>query len=272
MLHIIEQRVVGKYLEDSLCEDGIFVSDDFVGVIDGATSKGVLDWGGHTSGYFAKETLMEACRHLPAQCWAQNAFQYLNDCLRAASKPHEALLVNSHFERLTASVILFSRFHSQIWSFGDCQCLANGMHFKGEKKIDDLLAEARSFYLQAELAAGKTVTELMTRDTGREMILPFLKMQSQFANRTGPYRYAVLDGFGIDLSDTRVIDVSKGDEIVLASDGYPFLLSTLAESEAALQRLREQDPLCMSLFKSTKGIKIDLDSFDDRAYIRLTVG
>ena len=268
MLTIIEQKILGKTIADHLCEDGIFHNDDFVAVVDGATSKGVLDWDGHTSGFQAKEILLAALRDLPADCTAQETITRLNESLREASQPYLDRLVTEHVERLMASVVIYSRFHSQVWSFGDCQCLINQVHYKGEKKIDEILAEVRSFYLQTELASGKTIDDLMARDTGREMIILFLKVHSLFANKGGEFRFTVLDGFGIDLADIHTFDVRPGDEIVLASDGYPFLKPTLEQSEDALRLVREQDPLCMGLFKSTKGFRSDQISFDDRAYIR----
>lgn len=272
MLTIIEQKILGKTVADHLCEDGIFFNDDFVAVVDGATSKGVLDWNGHTSGFQAKETLMAALRELPAESSAEETITRLNDSLREASRPYLDRLATEHVERLMASVILYSRFYRQVWSFGDCQCLINDTHYKGEKKIDEILAEVRSFFLQTELASGKTVSDLMARDTGREMIIPFLKVHSLFANKGGEFRFTVLDGFEIDLSDIREFDVRPGDEIVLASDGYPFLKPTLEQSEESLRLVREQDPLCMGLFKSTKGFRSDQISFDDRAYIRFIAG
>ena len=59
-----------------------------------------------------------------------------------------------------------------------------------------------------------------------------------------------------------------GLEIVLASDGYPELFATLAQSEAHLQTVNAKDPLCFRENKGTKGIAPQNDSFDDRAYIR----
>mgnify|MGYP000974449072 CR=1 FL=1 len=37
-MKIIEQNLVGKYTQDT-CEDGIVITDNFIAVIDGSTSK-----------------------------------------------------------------------------------------------------------------------------------------------------------------------------------------------------------------------------------------
>ena len=85
--------------------------------------------------------------------------------------------------------------------------------------------------------------------------------------------YSVVDGFPIDRQHVRTITLDfQPYEIVLASDGYPFLHPTLEESEAALQRQRQHDPLNYSPdFQATKAFHPDNNSFDDRSYIRFRV-
>lgn len=61
---------------------------------------------------------------------------------------------------------------------------------------------------------------------------------------------------------------SSSSEIVLASDGYPFLKPTLAASEAALAEQIANDPQNIHSFIATKGIVEGNKSFDDRTYIR----
>ncbi len=84
--------------------------------------------------------------------------------------------------------------------------------------------------------------------------------------------YAVIDGFPIPQQCVRVITLDfQPWEIVLASDGYPFLLPTLAESEQRLEQQRRDDPLNIGTFKATKAFLPGSNSFDDRAYIRFRV-
>ena len=104
-------------------------------------------------------------------------------------------------------------------------------------------------------------------DPARAMILPFLQLQSHFANTRGDYGYFVFDGFTDPEYPIRTIPVSSGDDIVLASDGYPQLRPTLTESEAALADLRERDPHLIRDFITTKGFTPGLDSFDDRTFL-----
>ena len=58
----------GKYRDRLQCEDGIFIGDKIVAVIDGVTSHGNLLWNGGSSGRFAKDVLCECLRHSVQQC------------------------------------------------------------------------------------------------------------------------------------------------------------------------------------------------------------
>ena len=84
--------------------------------------------------------------------------------------------------------------------------------------------------------------------------------------------YSVVDGFHIPRQHVRIITLDfRPWEIVLASDGYPFLCSTLEESEQRLRQQRENDPLNINTFWATKGFRPDFNGFDDRSYIRFRV-
>ena len=84
--------------------------------------------------------------------------------------------------------------------------------------------------------------------------------------------YPVIDGFEIPTSKVKGVKVNDDcGEIILASDGYPFLKPTLEDSEMALSRQLADDPLCIGTFKATKGLMDGNVSFDDRCYVRFTV-
>ena len=59
--------------------------------------------------------------------------------------------------------------------------------------------------------------------------------------------------------------------VVLASDGYPYLLPSLLETENALASVIKEDPLCFRRFKSVKGVGPGNISFDDRAYLKFSL-
>ena len=82
-------------------------------------------------------------------------------------------------------------------------------------------------------------------------------------------QYAVIDGTQIYMPGTRIAKASHS--VVLASDGYPTLLTTLKESEEALAKHLADDPQNIGEFVATKGLVEGNVSFDDRAYIKLTL-
>lgn len=276
-MRIIEQSIISKYPDQKLCEDGLFISDDFIAVADGVTTKGHLSWPtdgdsqtalSMTSGCYAKEVILSALQTMPGHIDAPSAIDYLNHSLTLASLSRIHILEEQPTERLQAVVVIFSRIRREVWSFGDCQCIIDNQLYSESKKLDGLLSQIRSLYNETELLLGRTVEDLSAEDSGRRYILPLLGRQLLFANKGGEYGYDVLDGFSICPDHVVIHPVKTGSEIILASDGYPELHPTLAESEAALTKIVDTDPLCIHDYKSTKGVVKGNVSFDDRTYIR----
>lgn len=268
MIEIIEHTIKSKTGDLAFCEDGLFISNDFVAVIDGATSKGQILWHNKSSGVYAKDIVVDALFRINANSTAQDAVSFINNSLSTAYGNRIQTIIEHPYEQLRASFIIFSELRKEIWSFGDCACLINGIEHVDKKKIDSILAEKRSLFLQEEIKSGKTIQDLIQNDTGRTHILPLLKRQMEYANTNSEYGYPVANGLSINLCDIKVYPVKEGDEIVLASDGYPYLKTSLEHSEEALKHLLVEDTLCYKIFKSTKGITGNNISFDDRTYIR----
>lgn len=171
-------------------------------------------------------------------------------------------------ERLTASAIVYSSKLRQLWMIGDCQCLVGGCFYDNPKPYEQELAEQRALFLREAINNGITPESVSIKDCGRESILPELVKCCRYQNVS----YAVIDGFDIPMDKVRVINVDEGiNELVLASDGYPFLKPTLDESEAMLSSQLENDPLCINTFKATKGLMAGNKSFDDRSYLRVGI-
>lgn len=167
-------------------------------------------------------------------------------------------------ERLTASAVIYSAFQRQVWMVGDCQCMIDGQLYDNSKPQECVLAGKRSTYLDQALAKGLSVKDVQIKDPGRAFIIEELIDSCRGQNIS----YSVIDGFDIPRNKIKVVDASLCEEIILASDGYPFLKRTLKESEDALKDLLEKDPLCINMFKATKGLCQGNVSFDDRSYVR----
>lgn len=272
---ILEHFINSKSGHLPLCEDGLFMSPHYIAIVDGVTGKGSLKWPpsspAMTSGVYAKTILLQALSRMPETFNAREAIVFLNNALAAASLPRHLSLQAQPEERLQAVIILYSCARREIWAFGDCQCMIDSALFTHSKEIDELIAQVRCLYDRIELILGASREELTLHDTGREAILPLLKRQMVLTNADIPYGYDVLDGFLIHPERTVIHPVKEGSQVILASDGYPLLKNTLADSEKALAELLQKDPLCLEQIQSTKGLLKGNISFDDRTYVRFQV-
>lgn len=243
-------------------------------MIDGATSKSAIRWSGERSGRAAARCLDAALEFLPADCSAREAADRLSTAIRAVYLQENRLEVMEAYphRRLTASLVIFSRWRRELWFIGDCQALLDGKLICHPKEVDHIATGARALFLELQCLQGRSIAELQENDPGRAYILPLLKQQALLQNRptTGPLWYPVIDGFPVPDEGIRVYPLPPGEvELVLASDGYPLLKNSLAASEAALSALLQEDPLLFRKFRATKGVAPGNVSFDDRSYIKI---
>lgn len=302
---VSERYLHGKHGDETLDEDGIFVGRTFAAVVDGVTSKSRMNLWTPSPGVVAKNTVIETIAAMDVEtdtgvsaetflhedpeqdgaseeAWGMRAMQRrIDKALRARYRTHPTrsadFFATHPVERLQANAVVYSAAAHEIWLFGDCQAMINGQRIPTMKKTDELLSALRSFAWQAQQlednGTGNTTADAghPGSDPSRDAIMPFLRMQSAFANQRGEYGYFVFDGYTDPQYPIRVLHVDPGDDIVLASDGYPFLEPTLSQSETALADLKVSDPHLVRRFPSTKGFEPGLDSFDDRSYLRVTV-
>lgn len=270
-MKLIENFICGKKNDPALCEDIIVTGAHFFAVIDGATGKNCPDIAGKTGGRFAAETIAHALDGLPADMHGKEALRQLTEILRAATAAH--LTVAEKTEKPACSLAVYSRIRREVWRVGDIGILLDGAAQMAVKAIDEVAARARALMIETLLAQGMTVDDLQTDDKGRAFILPLLQQQHLFANRGGDsvFGYGVMNGDDIPDQYIDILPVGAAGEVVLASDGYPVLLPTLAESEAFLQNVLKNDPLLYREYPSTKGLQAGQVSFDDRSYLRFAV-
>ena len=287
-MRVVEQFIRSKKgIDLSSCEDGLVITNDFVGVVDGATSVTGRRWTKEqiTGGQWVARILIDGIKNLPPKSCARHLIDELTGCVQSAYRSEDSvfeLMEKEPEERAAASLILYSKHLNKLVCVGDCQAALIGRSGKIFRVIqpvkhnDEVMSQARSMFLQLELARGRTVDQLrgMT-DVGREFIEPLRKGQRLVQNnpKAHPlYQYWVLDGFPVSDNGIKVYDVpSHTRQIVLASDGYPTLYSTLRETESVLESLLERDPLLIDLYRSTKGVVLGSESFDDRTYLRFEV-
>lgn len=267
-MRIIEHFIKGKRPNQSLCEDGWVVTNDFAAVVDGSTSKVA----GRNGGRMAMELVCEALRKLPADADKEQMLTWLTEAVAAHNVPEAQ--ANAAY-RLTCSAVVFSRARRVVWMVGDCQCRMGGRTLTNGKRVDDILTKARVGAAHYLLEHGHSLAELQQNDLARALNMDALREQTNFQNDTNvcnPYRYAVIDGTPIDPALVPEWEVPQDEhELILASDGYPALYDAWQQTESHLRELLKRDPLCINENAATKGLMAGNDSFDDRCYLRVEV-
>ncbi len=290
-MKIIESSIIGKKSPEA-CEDGMVVTDDFIAVIDGSTSKTPKHLNPDMkNGRYAMMLISEYIREeLKADASVDDFCQGVTAYIY--NKVYEKLGVEERLkehpeERLTASAILYSQTRNEVWMVGDCQAIIDGKLYENGKPYEQEIARKRVELIEQGLSPAEA----------RKQIEPLLiEAMLSGQNQT----YTVIDGFPIYREGVKVVSVSdscsvqdsvpasdsvpcsdsvsasgtffvSSSEIILASDGYPFLEPTLAASEAALAEQIANDPQNIHSFIATKGIVEGNKSFDDRTYIRFSV-
>lgn len=266
-MQVLEQFVAGKG-DPRLCEDAVVVTDAHAAVVDGATDVTGRRYDGVAGGRWAMRACVQAIEAFPGDIDARAAVATMTRGLAArvdAGLPAAA--------RPCASVTIYSARHRQVWQIGDV-----GFHYPGlprdigqpRKLVDLVAAQFRAAVIAAADAAGDV--DLEREDPGRIAARALISRQGALRNTVGPYGYAGIDGRAVPHSLVFVRQLPDAvHELVLASDGYPDILPTLAASEALLARLLAEDPRCVGALQGTKGLERGQQSYDDRAYLRLRV-
>lgn len=260
MMRIIEQFTCSKTGDPAANEDALWIGEHFCVVADGVTSKNSARFHGQTAGQIAVTAILSVAEMLTGEETAADVFLRIQQAIQSLDVPAELVP--------QASVLIYSHRRRELWSVGDCPFILNGRYYRNEKKVDLLLSALRQFTIEGLLKSGCKEEDLLQHDLAREMILPFLKLQSLFIGCNSEYSYSVVDGTHL-IYNPDIIPIPQGSELILATDGYPDLKSTLAESEAALAEILKSDPLCYRLHPSTKGLSKDNISFDDRTFLRI---
>lgn len=266
-MQIVEEFIKGKRQDQEKCEDGYIIKPQLVAVIDGVTSKGNHLWEGkHQSGCFAMRKIKEFLEGDIESLNAYELFSRLSNHLK--SEYEKEMCEEIPEEKLRACIIVYNAAYGEVWAYGDCQCMINSKLYENNKLIDDIISQKRVSILKDALKNGMTEEELLLNDVGRKVILEDIKELFSYENKKCEFGYPVLNGGEIVCEMIKKYPVPEGAEVVLASDGYPALCDTLAESEKELKRLVKEDPLCIFENPSSKGVTPGFDSFDDRCYVK----
>lgn len=268
-MEIIEQKIVGKRNDSQpSCEDGIAVNENFIAVIDGSTSKTNFRFNPYMSnGRYCMMLILRYIYDMPKNITLREFCEGITSYIHSYYGTNEYDLRLHPEKRLCASAVIYSRYYSEIWMIGDCQCMVDGQLHSNRKPSEQIVAEKRAklFMKMANNHPDMIQDGNLVKDYARKAILPDLIKAMEDENKT----YAVIDGFPIFTDGVRTIKLNSGEhQVVLASDGYPFLCNTLHKSESKLKKQLATDPYNIKSFLATKGLMAGNVSFDDRAYIR----
>lgn len=270
-IKVLESFKKGKK-DDKTCEDMLFISKDFIAVIDGVTSKSDFRYKDQTSGKIAAQLVSETLKLLPADAdvklFVDRANEAINHFYEAVEFPYDRDQVG-----LQAACVVYSAHFNEIWLIGDCQAAVDGKTYLNPKKSDEILAAFRCLVLQILKDEGEQREETTQKDEARGMILPWILRSTRYANDdTTEYGYSVLNGHPVPDQLIKKITLDTGShEVILTSDGYPVIERNLEESEKTLSRLLKEDPACCIQIHSTKGMGEGQESFDDRTFVRFLV-
>ncbi len=265
-MKVVESFTRSKRGSDDGGDDRIVVTDHFAAVLDGATSS--FEVAGISSGRFAANVGAKTIANLPKEVSLEDAVERLSAALAREFEQN-----NSHraTRKPSFAVVLYSFHRQEIWRVADCQYLIDGKGENSGIQVDEITARTRALITRGLLVRGHSVEELRRTDPGNEALAPLFKSQFALINHsTDPLAYGVINGNPVPKRFLEVIPVpTDASSVVLASDGYPVLLPTLAESEASLATIREQDPLLIETHLSNRGIAPEQEWYDDRTYLRL---
>ena len=281
-MKIIESNIIGKKSQEA-CEDGLVMTDDFIAVIDGSTSKTPkhlspdMKNGRYAMMLISEYIQQEMKADATVDEFCEGITAYIYNKVYLPMGIEEQLRLHPE-ERLTASAVVYSNHRKEVWMVGDCQAIINRKLYDNSKPYEQEIAQKRVELIAQGLSPAEA----------RKQIEPLLiEAMLSGQNQT----YTVIDGFPIYREGVKVValkmkhasnsietyfqeqtkPVSSPNEVVLASDGYPFLKPTLSASEAALAEQIANDPQNIHSFIATKGIVEGNKSFDDRTYIRFSV-
>ena len=270
-MQVIEQFTQGKTGEEALNEDRIVVDEHFIAVIDGVSSRRGQILQGMTIGRFAAETVGTEILRLPRQIEARLAIDHLTERLKTISETAAAAENKAFGEALrrpACALVMYSRARREIWRVADPTFMINGIPNTKAFPQEDNWAQLRRAYICSRLAKGETEAALRDGDPTWDLLAPMMSEFKVFTNYDGPFGYGVVNGTRVPDVHIEIADAAHAREIVLASDGYPYVASTLEETEKVLQYVVTDDPLMYRHYPQVKGVKPGYVSFDDRTYIR----
>jgi hypothetical protein len=251
-------------------EDGHLVSENCIAVLDGVSSpNGAKNSEGLTPAQVAVAAGLRTLRE-HQDINSQNVVEQLTQSVRAA--------LTEFREAGTPSFVFVAFFPKEnvIVRVGDCSYLIDGSGTNNELQVDRVRAVLRKRAVEKHLARGTTAEKILADDPMRPRMNDLRNWQDHFTNNpdSPEFGYGVIDGTDVpELFVERIVVPEHARSIVLASDGYPptTLHMTMRESEEALSKLQQEDPLGVKTgsIRALLPTKEGQTATDDRTYLRV---
>lgn len=253
------------------CEDGLFYSDHFVAVFDGATDKSGKSYDGKKGGRVARELIAGVFAQLPPQASKEDVLERINAAYQGFYKAHPDMdFAKNPLWRPTATLIWYSFARKELSAVGDSKARVDGTAYNDQSKLVDVLNSDLRVKVIEQLKLSET--DIAQNDLGRYYILPLLERQSEFQNNPKApkaFQYWAIDGFPIPPEEIRVWHFDKTPRLIeLSSDGYEDFPpeANVAAYENAFAAFLKSDPQRIKS-PSTKGLQKGNVSFDDRTVL-----
>lgn len=285
-MKVLEQYSQAKH-SATPSEDQVALTATVAAVIDGATPKSDFRFAdGETPGHFAARRLREA---IEAGITDPQKLSLQLLTPETAFLPFQS--------RPTASIVYYDETQQCVTQIGDAPfafVMDDGevIEYRNEKVIDHVLSDWRAMILHSLLDRGIITPQQIIQsvsadkinptgptdknsnaDPARRIIQPFITRQVIYQNTVGQrYSFGVMDGQPIPEEHIHRYSIpAHCHKIILASDGFPRLFPTLAQSLAHLQQALDQDPLCIDALRGTKGLRPGATWPDDITYLCISL-
>lgn len=265
-MRVVEQALVPK-APDVACADQLILGHNTAGVADGTTAKSWDPAG--PDGVALARAVAAALAELETEADAAGT-------VASATELVAGLLKRAGIAGGEGAAVSFCVLHvprRQIWRVGEARVLVDGVSWPPAASGEGVVAAARALVLSERLAAGVPVDDLVDPDPGRAAIQGLLRSLVGLRNAADTrFGYGSIDGKPVPGRSVETLGLpSQTCEVVIATDGYPEVRRTLAESEQLLAERLRRDPLLIADPPETKGVSRDGNSFDDRAYLRVVL-
>ena len=269
----IEYTTISKTGDERGNHDGIVVSDAFLAVVDAYQARGYRAWQGKPAGIFAKELLCKALEQQPADAEARDVVCALEETLQEqTTSAIEQMQDKQVYAYPMARLLVYSAAKRQIWRLGDSPFVVDGtLHFERSQALQAATLK-RAEVTEKFLARDNTdLKDMVNNDYGRTAIMEDIVAEERRVDGVECLSGRADVDMDVLLGNVEVFQLEVGQEVILASDGYPQLLPSIEESEAWLKEERDRDPLFVRDFKALRTAKDEEVGYDDRSYVRFVV-